>query len=67
MSSAFVSSIISILYVLIKLMLNYKEKPVPNVKDGVLVFISSMGGFFISDYFSTKPKITDVFMEAPSF
>jgi hypothetical protein len=48
-------------------MLNYKEKPVPNVKDGVLVFISSMGGFFISDYFSTKPKITDVFMEAPSF
>jgi len=52
---------------LIKLALNYKEHPVPNVKDGIVVFMSSMGGFFISDYFSTKLKITDVFTEAPAF
>ncbi len=65
--SAFISCIISIIYMLIKLALNYKEKPVPNIKDGIIVFMSSMGGFFISNSFSIKPKITDVFTEAPAF
>lgn len=47
--------------------LHYKEKPFPNIKDGMVVFVSSMAAFYASDYFVIKPKITDVFTEAPSF
>jgi hypothetical protein len=67
MNSVGISFIISLIYVLAKMALQYKENPRPNVKDGVLVFLSSMAGFYATDYFSLKPKVTDVFTEAPNF
>jgi hypothetical protein len=67
MNSVGISFIISMIYVFVKMALHYKESPKPNIKDGVLVFLSSMTGFYVSDYFSLKPKVTDVFTEAPNF
>lgn len=67
MNSVLISAMISIFYVLMKMGLHYKEKPFPNIKDGMVVFVSSMAAFYASDYFVIKPKITDVFTEAPSF
>ena len=68
MNSAMISAMISVFYVLAKMAIHYKEQPSPNVKDGILVFLSSMVGFYASDYLGPlKPKITEVFTETPTF
>jgi len=68
MNSALISAMISILYVIIKMAIHYKESPTPNVKDGMLVFVSSMAGLYAVEQFGQiKPKITEVFTETPSF
>ena len=68
MNSLLVSCIIGAIYVFIKMALHYKESPRPNVKEGILVMLSSMAGLYATSQFGmVKPKITEVFTEVPSF
>lgn len=68
MNSLIISAMISLFYVLIKMAINYKESPNPNVKDGMFVFLSSMIGLYASEYIGkTKPSVMNVFTENPSF
>ena len=68
MNSAIISAMISILYVIIKMAVHYKESPTPNVKEGIIVFMSSMAGLYAVEQFGQiKPKVTEVFTETPSF
>jgi hypothetical protein len=68
MNSLLVSCIIGAIYVFIKMALHYKESPSPNVKEGVIVMMSSLAGLYATSQFGiVKPKITEVFTEAPSF
>ena len=68
MNSLLVSVIIGVIYVVVKLVLNYKESPSPNIKEGILVMLSSMAGLYGTSQFGmVKPKVTEVFTETPSF
>jgi hypothetical protein len=68
MNSLLVSCIIGAIYVFIKMALHYKESPSPNVKEGVIVMMSSLAGLYATSQFGiVKPKITEVFTEVPSF
>ena len=68
MNSLLVSAIIGVIYVVIKLVLNYKESPSPNIKEGILVMLSSMAGLYGTSQFGmVKPKVTEVFTETPGF
>ena len=68
MNSLLVSAIIGVIYVVIKMVLNYKESPSPNIKEGILVMLSSMAGLYGTSQFGmVKPKVTEVFTETPSF
>ena len=61
-----IAVVISVLYMVIK-MIMHKEKQ-PPLKDGAVVFLSSMGGIYAMEQFGkTSPKITEVFTETPSF
>jgi hypothetical protein len=68
MNSLLVSAIIGVIYVVIKLVLNYKVSPSPNIKEGILVMLSSMAGLYGTSQFGmVKPKVTEVFTETPGF
>jgi hypothetical protein len=68
MNSLLVSVIIGVIYVVVKLVLNYKESPSPNIKEGILVMLSSLAGLYGTSQFGmVKPKVTEVFTETPGF
>jgi hypothetical protein len=68
MNSLLVSAIIGVIYVVIKMALHYKETPSPNIKEGILVMLSSMAGLYGTSQFGmVKPKVTEVFTETPGF
>jgi|UniRef100_A0A6C0HXT9 hypothetical protein len=68
MNSLLVSAIIGVIYVVIKMALHYKESPSPNIKEGILVMLSSMAGLYGTSQFGmVKPKVTEVFTETPGF
>ena len=59
---------IGILFILVKMALNYKESPSPNFKDGVLVMLCSGAVMYgISQIGGIKPKSMEVFTETPPF
>jgi hypothetical protein len=61
-----VAVVISVLYMVAKMVM-HKEKQ-PPLKDGLLVFLSSIGGLYAMEQFGKNtPKITEVFTESPSF
>jgi hypothetical protein len=62
------ASIISILFSIAKYGLNEPRKI--NVKESVIVFVSSLLGLYVYDNYigvTVKPKISEVFTEAPAF
>ena len=68
MNLGLTSAIISILYVILKMALNYKESPRPNVKECVMVFVCSLVSLYgIEQYAIAKPKITEVLTTPPDF
>jgi hypothetical protein len=68
MNSLLLSAIIGVIYVVIKMVLHYKESPSPNIKEGILVMLSSMAGLYGTSQFGmVKPKVTEVFTETPGF
>jgi hypothetical protein len=68
MNLGLTSAIISILYVILKMALNYKESPKPNVKEGIMVFMCSLVSLYgIEQYAIAKPKITEVLTTPPDF
>ena len=68
MNSLLVSAIIGVIYVVVKMVLNYKESPSPNIKEGILVMLSSLAGLYGTSQFGmVKPKVTEVFTETPGF
>jgi len=68
MNLGITSVIISILYIILKMALNYKESPRPNVKEGVMVFVCSLVSLYgIEQYAIAKPKITEVLTTPPDF
>jgi len=68
MNSVTISAMISIAYVLLKMTMNYKESPSPNIKDGFIVFLCSMSGLYASEYVGkTTPQVMKVFTEHPPF
>jgi hypothetical protein len=68
MNSLLVSAIIGVIYVVIKMALHYKESPSPNIKEGILVMLSSFAGLYGTSQFGmVKPKVTEVFTETPGF
>jgi len=68
MNSLLVSAIIGVIYVVIKMALHYKESPSPNIKEGILVMVSSFAGLYGTSQFGmVKPKVTEVFTETPGF
>jgi hypothetical protein len=68
MNSFLISAVIGVIYVIIKMALHYKESPSPNIKEGILVMLSSAAGLYATSQFGiVKPKITEVFTEVPSF
>ncbi len=67
MNTLMVACIISVIYVVIHMALHYKESPSPNIKEGILVLLSSMAGLHVSSQVNLKPKVTEVFTESPSF
>jgi len=63
-----VSGIIGVIFVIVKMALHYKESPSPNIKEGILVMLSSIAGLYATSQFGiVKPKVTEVFTEVPSF
>ena len=67
MNSTLLSVLISILFVLGKMAIHYKESPSPNIKDGILVFLSSIATLYGAQQYTIKPKVTEVFTEKPPF
>jgi hypothetical protein len=50
------------------MILHYKESPSPNIKEGILVMLSSFAGLYGTSQFGiVKPKVTEVFTETPGF
>lgn len=68
MNSFLVSVIIGVIFVIVKMALHYKESPSPNIKEGILVMLSSIAGLYATSQFGiVKPKVMEVFTEVPSF
>ena len=67
MNTLIVACIISAIYVVVNMALHYKESPTPNIKEGILVLLSSMVGLHLSSQVNLQPKVTEVFTESPSF
>jgi len=68
MHSSVIACLIGILYVLVKMGLNYKESPSPNFKDGVLVMLCSGAVMYGATQIGiVKPKVMEVFTETPGF
>ena len=68
MNSFLISVVIGVIYVVLKMILHYKESPSPNIKEGILVMLSSFAGLYGTAQFGiVKPKVTEVFTETPGF
>lgn len=68
MNLGITSAMISVLYVVLKMALNYKESPKPNLKDGIMVFMCSLISLYgIEQYSISKPKIIEVITTPPDF
>lgn len=68
MNTLLLSAIIGVIYIVIKMALHYKESPSPNIKEGILVMVSSFAGLYGTSQFGIiKPKVTEVFTETPGF
>jgi hypothetical protein len=68
MHSSVIACIIGILFVLVKMALNYKESPSPNFKDGALVMLCSGIVMYGANQIGIiKPKVMEVFTETPKF
>ena len=51
-----------------KMGLHFKESPSPNIKEGILVMLSSFVGLYATSHFGiVKTKVTEVFTETPGF
>ena len=60
--------VISVIFMLLKMAIHYKESPRPNLKEGIMAFVSSLGGLYAMEQFGkVTPKVTEVFTETPSF
>jgi hypothetical protein len=60
--------VISVIFTVLKMAIHYKESPRPNLKDSVIVFVSSVAGLYALEQFGkVTPKVTEVFTETPSF
>lgn len=60
--------VISVIFTVLKMAVQYKESPNPNFKDSVIVFLSSVGGLYAMEQFGkVTPKVTEVFTETPAF
>ena len=63
-----IACLIGVLFVLVKMGLNYKESPSPNLKDGLLVMLCSGAVMYgASQIGIVKPKVMEVFTETPHF
>ncbi len=65
-----VSSIISAIYSILKYAITYKENPKPDIKESLLVFACTIAGLYIYDNYVgvvTKPKLSEIFTDQPSF
>lgn len=65
-----ISSIISVLFSVIKYALTYKENSKPDVKESIIVFACSLAGLYVYDTYidiSVKPKLSEIFTDPPSF
>jgi hypothetical protein len=67
MNSVLLSVLISVFFILGKMVIHYKESPSPNIKDGILVFLSSIATLYGAQQYVLKPKVTEVFTEKPPF
>jgi hypothetical protein len=60
--------VIAVCFVVLKLGLYYKETKTPNLKDGMIAFVSSMAGLYAVDMYAKKiEKTVEVFTNAPAF
>jgi hypothetical protein len=60
--------VISVIFTILKMAIHYKESPRPNLKDSVIVFVSSVAGLYALEQFGkVTPKVTEVFTETPAF
>ncbi len=60
--------VIGVCFVVLKFALHYKETQTPDLKDGMIAFISSMAGLYALDMYSKKiEKTVEVFTNAPTF
>ena len=65
-----ISSIIGVMFGILKYAVTYKENVKPDIKDSIMIFVCTIAGLYIYDnYFNVvaKPKISEVFTDAPSF
>ena len=67
MHSSVIACMIGILFILVKMALNYKESPSPNLKDGLLVMLCSGAVMYGFNQIGIKPKVMEVFTETPAF
>ena len=59
---------IGVCFIVLKLALYYKETQTPDIKDGMIAFVSSMAGLYAMDMYSKKiEKTVEVFTNAPAF
>ncbi len=64
------SSIIGVIFSILKFVSNYNENPKPDVKESFFVFVSSMVGLYAYDNFilpDIKPKLSEIFTDPPPF
>jgi len=60
--------VICVCFVVLKFAIYYKETQTPNLKDGMIAFISSMAGLYAIDLYSKKlEKTVEVFTNPPAF
>jgi len=65
-----ISSIISAIFSILKYVLTYKENPRPDIKDSIMIFVCGVAGLYIYDNYIdvvTKPKLSEIFTDQPSF
>lgn len=65
-----ISSIITTLFSIIKYALTYKENPKPDIKESIMIFSCAITGLYIYDNYinvATKPKLSEIFTDQPSF
>ncbi len=70
MNYLMISSIIGVIFSILKFVSKYNESPKPDFKESFIVFISSMAGLYAYDHFmlsDIKPKLSEIFTDPPPF